>query len=304
MRPCRSQMVVLSLLPFLLLSSARTTSLRTTVYLDGTVRRELQADFLEDRRGDVLPEMENALPNADRQSIVSMGDGRQATRSVILADPDDLDGATLEWQDIAQDPFSLTTTYTWKETLRVPSDTATLVEKVGLSQAKFQYKLTLPGNIEDATAVPQKATAKSQVQSPKSQVAETTPAPAPETTPPAAAPAPVAPEATATPEAAAVPATPEATATPAPAAPAAPAPAPTEEPPPAPGGGSASLAPDIVGSTALFTLTAGHDQYQITATSQRIRWGYLLTLLYILGFLAYRITAFLVHRANLKPKRI
>ena len=37
---------------------------------------------------------------------------------------------------------------------------------------------------------------------------------------------------------------------------------------------------------------------------RRVRWGYLVVVLYILAFIAYKIAAFLVHRAKLRPRRI
>jgi hypothetical protein len=330
-RPRVSQLVIFSALPFLLLSSARTTSVRTIVYLDGTVQRQVQADFLQDRARAVLPELKSALPHADRDTEVTVADGQQATRSVILANADDLDGVSLEYLDIAQEPLSLFTRYTFHETLTVPSDTATDVEKAGLDKAVFEYRVTMPGRVLEATATPSRApvktlpTAASAPSAPP--VAPPAPALATPPAPTAAAPEmPAAPEATPAPEAGAPPdesATPEAgTPEAAPAAPEtapaapAPAPAPPAAPPnsvasapqaipaPAPPEGPATEAV-LTGSTATWTtLSAAHDQYDITVTSRRLRWGYVLTLLYILAFVAYKLTDFLLHRARLKPKRI
>jgi hypothetical protein len=57
-------------------------------------------------------------------------------------------------------------------------------------------------------------------------------------------------------------------------------------------------------STATFTLSAANEAYDITVTSRRVRWGYLAVILYLLAFLAYKIAAFLVHRAKVRPRRI
>jgi hypothetical protein len=331
-RPRVSQLVIFSALPFLLLSSARTTSVRTTVYLDGTVQRQIQADF-EDRERDVLPELKSALPHADRVTETTVADGQQATRGVILANADDLDGVSLEYLDIAQEPLSLFTHYTFKETLTVPSDTATDVEKAGLDKAVFEYRVTMPGRVLEATAIPSRAPVKTLPAAATAPgappVASPAPLPGPPPAPAAAAPeAPAAPEAAPAPEAGATPdeqaaasepqATPEAAGTPE-AAPAAPesaelapplappnavASAPPVTPVPGPPEGPATDAV-LTGSTATWTtLSAAHDQYDITVTSRRLRWGYVLTLLYILAFVAYKLTDFLLHRARLKPKRI
>lgn len=312
MSPHRNPLVVFSLLPFLLLSSSRAVSVHTTVYLDGSVRRELQADFLEDRRRNVLPELKSALPIADREGSTRVADVQRATRSVILAKAEDIDGASVDFRNIVETPLSLFTIYTWKETLKVPADTATAIEKAGRVQAEFKYKLVMPGKILEAKAVaqaaplepapsatPASAVPASEAPPPEAWLPETPPVPATEFPP-----APFEPPAESTPPDLAGP---EATIPPAPtevppvAAPAEVPSAPALEPTPAMAG---SVRPEVLGATAFFTLTAEHDQYEITATSRRLRWGYVLTLLYILAFIVYRIAAFLVHQASMKPKRI
>ena len=62
--------------------------------------------------------------------------------------------------------------------------------------------------------------------------------------------------------------------------------------------------PQKEGSTATFTLTGASEAYDLSVTSRRVRWGYVALILYILCFVAYRITAFVVHRAKMRPKRI
>lgn len=74
--------------------------------------------------------------------------------------------------------------------------------------------------------------------------------------------------------------------------------------PPAPRSTGPSLAAEKLGPTATFTLSGASEAYEVTVTSRRVRWGYAAALLYILAFLAYRITAFVLHRAKLQPKRI
>jgi hypothetical protein len=64
------------------------------------------------------------------------------------------------------------------------------------------------------------------------------------------------------------------------------------------------MMPQIEDSTATFTLSAASEAYDVTVTSRRVRWGYLVVLLYLLAFVAYKLAAFLVHRAKLRPRRI
>jgi len=238
---------LLAVVPFLLLSSSQSVRVRTVVYLDGTVRREIVADFLRDRQPDVLTELRRALPEADEHKLGAAGEGLEAAWSVIVGQPQSLQ-ATLQSLGIAGQPLSLVSYYTWTETVQIPSDTATAVEKANPALASFDYEITMPGWIRQAQATPKASAATEAAQQPGTTGA--------------------------------------ATATPAPAAPA------------------SSVQPQINGATAKFTLSAAYPQYDLTVSSWRLRWGYLLTLLYILAFLAYRIAAFVVHRARLRPKRI
>jgi hypothetical protein len=274
-------LLVFSLLPFLLLSSSRAVSVHTTVYLDGSVRRELQADFLEDRRRNVLPELKSALPIADREGVTRVADVQRASRSVILARAESLEGASVDFRNIVETPLSLFTSYTWKEILNIPADTATTIEKAGRTQAEVKYEVVMPGKILEAKAVAQQVLppaptggpAAPALESPPSETPLSEVAPMPE----AEGEEPVGP------------------------LPVEMSPPPVSEPTAVMTG---SVTPEILGGTAFFTLTAEHDQYEITATSRRLRWGYVLTLLYILAFGVYRIVGFLVHQASMKPQRI
>ena len=242
------QVTLLAVMPFLLLSSSQSVRMRTVAYLDGTVRREIVADFLRDRQSDVLPELRRALPEADQHRLGAAGEGLEATWSVIVGQPQSLQ-ATLQSLDISDLPLSLVSYYTWTETVEIPSDTATAVEKANPSLATFNYEITMPGWIRQAQATPKASPA-----------AETAAQQQTATGAPAATPTPAAPV--------------------------------------------SNVQPQISGATAKFALSAAYPQYDVTVSSWRLRWGYLLTLLYILGFVAYRIVAFVLHRARLKPKRI
>jgi hypothetical protein len=305
----RHPLVTYAIIPFLLLSSAeKSPQVRTHVYLDGSVKREVSAEFLEERQENVLSQMDRALPEADSRVVAPFGENLRAVWSVILASASRLDGAKLQYEDVVPEPLSLFTYYTWTETLQLPSETATAVEKAEPEKATFQYVVVMPGTvIEPTIAKP----AKLEKAVPKAPVAAATAAPV--TTPAAPAPAtPVAP--------AAAPAAPAASPSPAPA-PTAPAAAPAGAPaaapsspalpaPPAPPPAletkspGPSLRAQLDDSTATFTLSAANEAYDITVTSRRVRWGYLAVILYLLAFLAYKIAAFLVHRAKVRPRRI
>lgn len=403
--PRRSKLVLFTAIPFLLLSSSQSTVVRTVVYLDGSVKRVVSADFWQERRSNVLPHLRLALPQADRQCVAPIAEGLRGERSVIVASAAELEGAKLTYEDVVARPLSLFTYYTWTEAIEIPRETATEVEKADPSKAVFKYEVTMPGRVQEARALPRKAEPKPTggVETPGPAVAPAVPPPAtppaPVPPPPPAAPALPAPSSEAPPapsgappapaEPAPSPAAPEAAAPtfppatassepPVPAtkpipsapppvetAPSAPTPAPAApwpEPPPAPSappsGGPAeaptvpstppaavpsppalpgppptaaptppaavappgpaaapsapaeappagpSLQAEISGSTATFRLAAVHEAYDITVTSRRLRWGYVLTWLYVLAFIAYRLSAFLIHRARLRPRRI
>jgi len=364
----RAHLVTLAIIPFLLLSSAQSTTVRTTVYLDGSIQREVTAEFLQARRANVLAQVKRALPEADRRLVTPVGEGLKAVWNVILSSASQIEGANLQYEDTVAHPLSLFTYYTWTETMQVPSETATAVEKAEPGKAILKYVVVMPGTVTEANAKPTKvekpapqAAAPSLAPAPAptprpAPAAPTAPAPAATSRPAPAAPTASAPAATSRPAPAAPTApAPAATSRPAPAAPAAPAPAPTSRPaptapaprvatpgpaptapapaaapapaplPPSPAPSRApapaampaseapaparmssgpSLAPEKQGDTATFTLSGASEAYEITVTSRRVRWGYLVAILYILAFLAYRITAFALHRAKIRPQRI
>jgi hypothetical protein len=330
--------------PFLLLSSAQSVVVRTHVYLDGSLKRSVTAEFLAQRQENVRPQLDHSLPEADSKVITPVGESLRGVWSVILASASELEGAKLQYEDVIPDPFSLFTYYTWTETLQLPSETATAVEKAEPEKATFKYVVVMPGTVtEDGTSA---KPAKLEKTAPKPTATVSTTPPAAPAPAPAAAPAPAGVKSAATPAPAATPvpaASPASSTQPAPAAPATPAPAtpavpaapaaapaaakpaaaaasapvpapspaaptaaPAAAPAPAPEKKAAgpSLAPQIEDSTATFTLSAANEAYDISVASRRVRWGYLVMLLYLLAFLAYKIAAFLVHRAKLRPRRI
>lgn len=60
----------------------------------------------------------------------------------------------------------------------------------------------------------------------------------------------------------------------------------------------------VDGRTAIFKLTADQEGYTIGATATSVRWDIIVLLVYIVGYLAYRVAALLIRRARLRPRKI
>lgn len=58
------------------------------------------------------------------------------------------------------------------------------------------------------------------------------------------------------------------------------------------------------GSYAALSLGASQSIYTVTVTSQRLRWGYLIIVAYVLAFAIYKTLAFIGHRLRMRPRKI
>lgn len=67
---------------------------------------------------------------------------------------------------------------------------------------------------------------------------------------------------------------------------------------------SAQPAAEESGRTATWTLSAEQARHEVSVTARSWRWDVIVLLVYIAGYLAFRITSFLVHRARLRPRKI
>ena len=63
-------------------------------------------------------------------------------------------------------------------------------------------------------------------------------------------------------------------------------------------------ADSIEQGAAVWELSANTDTYTIEATSQRLRWGYLLVILYILGFIGYQVIRYAARLVRNRPRKI
>ena len=63
-------------------------------------------------------------------------------------------------------------------------------------------------------------------------------------------------------------------------------------------------APAIDGSSVEFSLDASVPEHQITVVSRKVRWAFIIIVLYVLGFIVYQSAAFVKRTVNSKPRRI
>lgn len=137
--------------------------------------------------------------------------------------------------------------------------------------------------------------------------AAATPAAAPSATPaaqpttPAATPATPAPAATMPTPGGDASKTPAAEATPASDGGTAPAEAPAGEAPKHKGAGSTV---ETEAGSAIFKLDASEESVTVEVTSQRLRWGYLVIVAYVLAFIVFKVLEGLQKAARLKPRKI
>ena len=71
-----------------------------------------------------------------------------------------------------------------------------------------------------------------------------------------------------------------------------------------PGRVIASNADRTDGGTAVWELSANVDTYTLEATSRRLRWEYLLLVLYVVGFIAFQIGSYVTRVVRNRPRKI
>jgi len=60
----------------------------------------------------------------------------------------------------------------------------------------------------------------------------------------------------------------------------------------------------VQGHTVRWTLNAAQDEFELSATAEAWRWDVILVILYVLAYAAYRVAAFLIRRARMRPRKI
>ncbi len=63
-------------------------------------------------------------------------------------------------------------------------------------------------------------------------------------------------------------------------------------------------ADDVEGGAAVWELSANVDTYTLEATSRRVRWGYLLLVLYIVGFVVFQVVGYATRLVRNRPRKI
>jgi len=61
---------------------------------------------------------------------------------------------------------------------------------------------------------------------------------------------------------------------------------------------------EVNGRTAVWRLGGDQEEQTISASATTVRWDAVIILAYVVGYLAWRLTAFLAHRARLRPRKI
>ncbi len=61
---------------------------------------------------------------------------------------------------------------------------------------------------------------------------------------------------------------------------------------------------EVNGRTAVWRLGGDQEEQTISASATTVRWDAVIILVYVVGYLAWRLTAFLAHRARLRPRKI
>lgn len=60
----------------------------------------------------------------------------------------------------------------------------------------------------------------------------------------------------------------------------------------------------VEGGAAVWELSADVDTYTLEATSRRVRWGYLLLVLYIVGFVVFQVVGYATRLVRNRPRKI
>lgn len=140
-------------IPYLLLSSSQQAGIITHVSPDGSGERCVWARTAAGRYKEASRYLGQTLRASDIARVVREDDRQHALiwRDVHLADLTRIGDAEVTDLGIAQNPLSIFTTHTWKETLTFDRGDATDVEVHGQSLAQLQYAVRMPGAVLNST---------------------------------------------------------------------------------------------------------------------------------------------------------
>lgn len=140
--------------PFLLLHQANEVRLLTRIERDGSGLRMYWCQGNPDRLTEVRTRLHEASPDFEEERKRLTNEGFVISRSwrphTLAVMPD----VRLEISDIAQNPLSLYTTYTWEEKIAIYADTATPSEQLAAGGTKLVYIVRMPGKVDEVSVSP------------------------------------------------------------------------------------------------------------------------------------------------------
>lgn len=219
----RQSTLLLATIPFALLANSANVSMNLTVERNGGALRQIVATAAPYFR-DQLPKWVNDVQAGyrwDRTWQQQSTDAYTYMRDYRTCNASYSDQGQLVISDVLQNPLSIYTTYTWKETINI----AHLYESDYLAAAaagtKLQYTVVMPGVVVDSGLQPSKGSSVSNE-----------------------------------------------------------------------------------GRAAAFSLAADQPTTTITVTSQKIRWGYLLVIIYALAWIALEVFQVVARQLRRRPRKI
>jgi hypothetical protein len=215
---------LLAALPFALLANSSRVCLNLKVERDGSGLRQIIVDS--------APYFKAQIPgwvgdvkvggNWDMQWVQETPTAYTYARDVRLAALDQLgQDASLQMDDVWQNPWRIFTTYKWQETVRLDYSYLTDPLSAGATNKTLLYTVTMPGEVVEAT------------------------------TQPMSGPQPV-----------------------------------------------------LEGHTATFALDASQPVHTLSVTGEKVRWSYLLVLIYLLAYVTFRVVSFILYQLRIRPRKI
>jgi hypothetical protein len=207
-------------IPFVLLLNSDNVVVSTHMYGDESGVRRVHATADSSMREELLKWTGEMARTFNREPVHMSTDSVDVGRSTQINDLGAIEGVNATATDIVQKPLSITTTYTFEETIQVDF-LGNKREQAAADVITFEYRLAMPGTIQSAQ----------------------------------------------------------------------------------PSGA------EVDGNTATWNLEPedlGEDTDEVTvsATATALRWDVIALLVYVGGYLLYRIIAFFVRRARLRPRKI
>lgn len=219
----RQSTLLLATIPFALLANSSSVSTTLTIERDGGALRQIVATASPYFR-DQLPKWVNDVRAGypwDRTWQESGASSYTYMRDYRTSNAEYSDQGRLTIVDVLQNPLSIYTTYTWKETINFAHLYESDIPAAAAAGKELQYKVIMPGTVTDSAVQPSK-------------------------------------------------------------------------------GSSANNE----GRAAVLTIPADEPSATVTVTSQKVRWGYLLIVIYVLAWIALEIVQVVGRQLRRRPRKI